>query len=366
MKNLFTPNFGQVPFILAGREDVIEDVTRALDNTPGDPNQTTILIGSRGTGKTALLRTMADIADQRGWISVNVACVPGLLEDVEQQALRNAASFLEKKEGRRLTSISLASVFGAQWEYRDGSTPNWRSRMSDILDGLAEHDLGLFITVDEVDPSLDEMVQLASVYQLLTGEGRKVALLMAGLPHQVSSLLTNKTVSFLRRAAQCYLENLSDEDVEMAFRATVDASGKEIAADALHDAVSAIGGFPYMLQLVGFRSWQATGDDVAIGDHAVICGTQLAERDMRTRVLKSTLDELSDADLDFLEAMLGAEGPVDASFVSDALGKSSGHVSIYRKRLLDQGAITNVGRNRFAFALPALREYLPEYLSDNR
>lgn len=32
----------------------------------------------------------------------------------------------------------------------------------------------------------------------LFGEGRKVALLMAGLPHNISSLLNNKTVSFLR------------------------------------------------------------------------------------------------------------------------------------------------------------------------
>lgn len=365
MKNLFTPNFGQVPFFLAGREEVVGDITRALDNTPGDPNQTTILIGSRGTGKTALLRTMADEANQRGWIAVNVACSPGLLEDVEQQAMRNAASFLEKKEGMRLKGLSLASIIGVQWEYQEGMSPNWRSRMTDILESLSEHDLGLFITIDEVDPSLDEMIQLATVYQLLASEGRKIALLMAGLPHQVSLLLANKAVSFLRRSAQCYLGNISDEDVEVAFRATVDASGKEIDDSALHDAVAAIGGFPYMLQLVGFRSWQVTGNAATIEDKAVACGAHLAEKDMRSRVLKSTLDELSDTDLEFLRAMLDADGPVDAPFVAQTLGKSSGHISIYRKRLLDQGAIMPVGRGRFDFALPGLREYLPEYLGEN-
>ena len=58
----------------------------------------------------------------------------------------------------------------------------------------------MLFTVDEVDPTLDEMVQLAAFYQHFVREGRKVALLMAGLPHNISSLLNNKTVSFLRRS----------------------------------------------------------------------------------------------------------------------------------------------------------------------
>ena len=58
----------------------------------------------------------------------------------------------------------------------------------------------MLFPVDEVDPTLDEMVQLAAFYQHFVREGRKVALLMAGLPHNISSLLNNKTVSFLRRS----------------------------------------------------------------------------------------------------------------------------------------------------------------------
>ncbi|MEC4272107.1 ATP-binding protein [Adlercreutzia sp. R25] len=263
----------------------------------------------------------------------------------------------------RFKSINIASVFGIEWEYARGIEPNWRSRMTDVLDALSEHDLGLLITVDEVDPSLDEMIQLASVYQLLAGDGRKVALLMAGLPHQVSSLLANKSVSFLRRAAQCHLERISDADVEAAFLATVKASGKSIDASALQEAVAAIDGFPYMLQLVGYRSWQATGEALKIADHAVEEGASLAETDMRTRVLKATLDELSDADLLFLQAMLRHEGASDASQIAQALGKSSAHVSTYRRRLLEQGVIAETGRSRFDFALPMLRSYLPEYIA---
>ncbi len=82
----------------------------------------------------------------------------------------------------------------------------------------------------------------------------------------------------------------------------------------------------------------------------------------RTRVLKATLDELSDNDLAFLDAMARRPGPSTAAQVGDALGKGSAHVSTYRRRLLEQGVIENMGRNRFDFALPMLRSYLPEYL----
>ena len=45
----------------------------------------------------------------------------------------------------------------------------------------------VLFSVDEVDPTLDEMVQLAAFYQHFVREGRKVAPLMAGLPHNISS-----------------------------------------------------------------------------------------------------------------------------------------------------------------------------------
>lgn len=49
------------------------------------------------------------------------------------------------------------------------------------------------ITVDEIDASLDEMTKLVTVYQHFVREDRKVALLMAGLPYRVSSLLSGKS-----------------------------------------------------------------------------------------------------------------------------------------------------------------------------
>lgn len=82
---------------------------------------------------------------------------------------------------------------------------------------------------------------------------------MAGLPHNVSGLLSGSSTSFLRRACKHTLGSIPPCEVEDAFRLTMKQGGRFVASDALKLAVDAIGGFPFMLQLVGYRTFNATG-----------------------------------------------------------------------------------------------------------
>ena len=364
MANPFTPNFGQVPIQMAGRDALMEEMVSAFESGPGDPNLSTILVGARGTGKTALLSKLALEAERREWIAVEVTAAPGMLEDVEQQALRKAAHLVSTGDGPRLKAINVAQILGFEWENAPELRGNWRSRMTDIIEALAERGVGLLITVDEVEPRLEEMVTLVTVYQHFVREGRKVALIMAGLPHKVSGLVSGESTSFLRRACQHRLAAVQDYEVAEALRQTIEGAGKSVEDEALEAAVEAIEGFPFMMQLVGYRAWQASGEGEAVTAADVERGVRLARGDMRYRVLKPTLDELSDCDLDFIAAMLeDSDGSLPAD-IGERLGRGTGHVSSYRRRLLDRGVIQQRGRNRLEFALPLLREYLPEYLED--
>lgn len=82
---------------------------------------------------------------------------------------------------------------------------------------------------------------------------------MAGLPNNVTDLLENDDVSFLRRSAQRYLGRIGDVDIEATFERTVEDAGKHISYEALDQCVKAIKGFPYMMQLVDYRTWEAAG-----------------------------------------------------------------------------------------------------------
>lgn len=358
-QNPFTPVFGRIPPYMAGREQIICDMDAAFEGDVADPNLCTVFMGARGTGKTALLSLLAREASARGWVAANVSAVPGMLEDVIEQASAAADSFVERPEGARLKSLSVGTLFGAEWEYRDPSSGNWRTRMTDLISKLNAQGVGLLITVDEVKGNLDEMVQFASAYQHFVREERKVALLMAGLPSHVSALVSNESVSFLRRAKTRTLGRIADAEVSVALRKTVEEGGRSIEDEALSSAIEAIEGFPYMMQLVGFRMWDASPQNELIDSNDAQDGILLAREDFKDGVLDATYRELSDGDLAFLEAMLPDNGaPSSLSDITQRLGKSSANTRVYKARLVAQGIIADERRGHVTFELPYFREYL--------
>ena len=361
--NPFTPTFGKIPAILAGRNQIILEMTQAFVSSGGDPNLCSLFSGPRGAGKTVLLSYLANQAGPMGWISANVTARPGVLEDIIERATEAADSFVERKSGGRLTSISVPALFGASWEYRMPESGNWRTRMNRLLDTLAQHDIGLLITIDEIDPHLEELIDFAATYQHFVREDRKVALLLAGLPAHISTLLSDKSVSFLRRAAQHQVGRISDQDVRDAFRRTIEEGGKRASDEALDAMVEAADGFAYMIQLVGFRSWNASAarEEISLSDAET--GIDLARADFINGVVKKTCQELSDGDISFLEAMLPDGGkPSEMSSIAARMGKSPSYARVYRARLVEAGVIDAPMRGKVVFSMPMLRGYLMDEL----
>ena len=357
-RNPFTPTFGQVPPFMAGRDNLFWELTRALDNGIGDPALSTLFVGARGSGKTALLSFLSDQALSRGWIVASTSAATGMLDDIEQRALAGAKELIDTAPQRRLTGITMGQILGLEWEKTQVPNANWRTRMTSLLEKLAEHDVGLLITVDEVRPDIEEMVQLATVYQHFVREGRKVGLLMAGLPSKVSSLLRDESVSFLRRANYHHLGRIEDAAIRDALVKTVELENRSIDPDALARAVRAIDGFPYMMQLVGYRMWDESPENPSISLNDVERGLLYATSDIEHKILETTYRELSKGDLRFLAAMLEDPGETDIADIKDRLGKKSNYVSQYKRRLMAQGVVEDRGHGMLAIEIPFFKEYL--------
>ena len=166
--------------------------------------------------------------------------------------------------------------------------------MSALLDQLRDKDTGLLITVDEINPEEQELVQLASLYQLFIREHRKVGLVMAGLPKNATDLADNDRITFLRRSRKRHLGRIADVEIERAFRKSFEGTGKSIADDLLELAVSASGGFPYMMQLVGYNIWE----ECAISE-------TVTRKDVE-RGIAAARSEFTDNELDELDELAGA------------------------------------------------------------
>lgn len=357
-RNPFTPTFGTTPTYLAGREPILSDMRQAFEDGYGNPNLSTIFIGARGTGKTALMSCTRDIALETGWVHAGTTALPGMLEDLYEQAVASSRHLVSQDAAHRLTSFSVGPISAGWEEKEDTYRGNWRTRMTLLLDQLAEHDTGLLITVDEVQAGLDELVQLAAVYQHFVTEQRKVALVMAGLPYHVHRLVSDKSVSFLRRSAQHHLGRIADADVSLALRKTVEAGEKQVADEAVSLAVDAIEGFAFMLQLVGYRMWLEAGDEAVLTAAHARAGISCARLDMEQYVLSSTYRELSPGDVRFVEAMCLDEQESRMTDIATRMGVSSGYASKYKMRLLAAGVIGERARGICGFDIPGFRDYV--------
>jgi hypothetical protein len=230
--------------------------------------------------------------------------------------------------------------------------------MTHILDQLAPQDIGLLITVDEVNVNLEEMKQLVRTYQHFIREGRKVGLLMAGLPFAVSSLLSDESVSFLRRARRHRLGRISDMDIRDALKLTIVEGGRDIDPAALDIAVDATEGFPYMMQLVGYRIWAENPQNKIITKDDAKRGIKLAKQEMAKGILEYTYRDLSAGDRRFLAAMLQDDSESTLADIAARMNVKSNYASQYKRRLLEQGVIGETTFGTLRFDMPAFKEYL--------
>ena len=356
--NPFTPTFGMVPPYLAGRQSLITSMRRAFQNGPGDPNLSSVLVGPRGSGKTALLSCIGDEAMKEGWLVADTVAADNMLDDILQRTQVVGRELLKNNEKKQLTGIGVGQMVSLTWESDQAETKNWRTKMSALLNELNKTQTGLLITVDEVRADIPEMIQLASMYQLFIREHAKIALVMAGLPVNINQLISHKEVSFLRRARQHYAGRIADRDIRSAFRKTIESAGKRIEDDALSLAVEAAGGFAYMMQLVGYAVWEESGEKELIDTPAAKQGIEEAKEDFKRGVLDRTWRELSKGDKKILEAMLKDQEYSTVTDIAKRIGKTPGYVSTYKTRLLMAGVIKELEGAVFTIAIPSFREYI--------
>jgi len=362
LKNPFTPTFGSVPLLLAGREKPIADVIEGLDNSPGDPNRATIYTGPRGSGKTVLLRKIEEEAQQIGWISVGVTAIPGLLKKITQKVRIAASDFITEPSKSRITSIRVSGT-GFTREFVHQDELDWELQMDIILGELNEQGIGLLITVDEASASVPELIELIAAFQHFVGQKRDIALIMAGLPQQIDQLFMNESVSFLRRALRRPLGTLNASDVRYIIKKTIELSGKSIEEKALDAAADASGGLPIMVQLIGYHIWrEASGDVIKLDD--IKGGVSSARLDLRHMVLDTVLFDLTETERSFLDAMLMDKGASAIGDIALRMGTSRNNATNYRRRLLDKGIISSKSRGKVSFAMPMLKELLEEELGD--
>ena len=363
MANPFKPTAGATPPLLVGRNRVIEEFLESLDDGPGAPGLLELITGARGVGKTVMLTALGDSARERGWVVVDETAREGLMDRLAAEFTRQLSQ-LAGKERSRLTSLSLSTPLGggsATLEHAPTPEPSWRQKARALTQWLAEHGTGLLLTIDEVHAiPREELRALSAEEQHLIREGAPIGLLMAGLPKAVEELLNDDITTFLRRAERIELGEVAIDDVCEALKSTFDAGEKALSNDLAQECANATGGYPFMIQLVGYQVWKHSGDG-PVTRPAVAAGTTAARLRLGNLVHAPALRDLSDVDRTMLVCMAKDDGPSQIADIAERMDRPVNYVSVYRNRLLAAGIIKTAGYGKVDFAAPYLREYLREH-----
>ncbi|MBT1178918.1 ATP-binding protein [Bifidobacterium vespertilionis] len=357
--NPFKPTAGVMPPVLIGRESISADFSEGLDDGPGAPDRLMLITGPRGSGNTVMLTELGLLAKKRHWIVIDETASAGLCDRLIARIAPQAGRVADATLKPAFMGLSLGELT---------FTPAMRP--STLRDAIAArlHSLGkgkgLLVTIDETqDASLEDMTAIATAAQHMLRENAEVAFVFAGLPSLTSDLLNAKVLTFLRRASIKELGDVSLADVRLALARTILHAGVSIDDPALDAATKATGGYPYMIQLVGYHMWrqarrrtEGPADTITIDD--VRSGVEQARARLGEGVCAPVVKRLSDRSVDYLRAMAQDDGPSVTSEVAKRMHESMNYANIYRQRLLDEHIIAAVSRGKVDFAIPFLREYL--------
>lgn len=357
MSNPFKPTAGAEPPHLIGRDDALDLFEEGLEDGAGAPGLLSIISGPRGIGKTALLHRAETIALRHGWAPISDTATPGLLERLQRGVDVHLQELGKGKAKWHITAVRAAS-FAVSREMAPPGQFDLRTRMTELTSILREHGTGLLITVDEIH-SVDraELVQLSATVQHLIREGLPVAFVGAGIPAAVSNLLNDKVATFLRRADPIVLDSVPLAAVKESLGRTFHDSKVPVSDEHLDVAAQATGGYPFLVQLIGYHVWRLS-KDAGVTNDSLARGTEAARKRLGSTVLDTALADLSDVDRTFLVKMAIDDGPTFTSQIAERMGEGIKYVGVYRRRLIDAGVIRPVGRGKVEFTLPYLAEHL--------
>ena len=357
--SVFQPTFGNRPDQYIGRDGVIEQFMAGLQEPVGSRNRCTLFLGQRGMGKTALLLELSDRAVKAGYVVARVTAHEGMPKAIIEQFQLNGSAFF-KDDKRKLTGVTagaLGFTFGLTFSEAAERQYGFRSKMSLLCDKLAEKGKGALILIDEVRTSA-AMREVASAYQELVGDGKNIAIAMAGLPHAVSSVLNDKVLTFLNRATKVELGLISTNLIRAYYEQAFKSADIKMPDDILDRAALASRGFPYLMQLIGYYLIQYTKEGDTVDSAIMNKAEKAALGDMEDNVFKPILSPLSDNDKIFLKAMAHQGAVVSIANLQASLGKKGPAIQPYRKRLLEAGVIEAPRRGELVFAVPYLADYL--------
>lgn len=357
--NPFMPSFGRLPKVELVQTRLLTDYLEGLISL--DANyQTSIVYGVRGAGKTVfMLNIKQALAEYDDWYFLRLSANQGNLLFQLLDGLQEIAGFSVNDLIQQVQGVSL-NIGGIGTSVAFGRTQqlDFRRLLPAALKRLQSQAKHVLIAIDEVSAT-DEIRAFATEYQTLIGEEYPIALLMTGLPSQISAIQNDQTLTFLLRGKRLYLDLLPSEAVRESYHQYLQLEDAPVNPVAVDTLAQLAGDYAYNFQLMGYYAWRQLKQDGYLDEDNLQTAIDQAKEILFRNAYERICHDLSPHDKEVLLAIakLGP-GYQRVKDIRDQLDMDSNYFSIYRNRLNDALLIDTSKYGYLRLILPLFDEYL--------
>jgi hypothetical protein len=381
--NPYTPNAGAQPDVMVGRDDQLESFDVLLQRLRrGRTEQSMIITGLRGVGKTVLLGRFRAKAEAADWVVI------------EHEVSKHDDRVFRRETALKLRAALLQLAPRARWGDRarraagalqsftvsvDASGQFQAGLNVDAIEGVADHgqlaldltdvlvaigeaaqahDRGVVMLFDEVQfLAKSQLEALIMALHKIVQRQLPVTFVGAGLP-QIAELAGDARSYAERLFKFPSIGNLDDVDARRALAEPAQAENIAFEDDALDVALQLTGGYPYFLQELGYAVWTVADDGPITAEH-VGEAVELYEAKLDSSFFRVRLDRTSDLQQAYLRAMaeLGPD-PQKAADVAALLHRESTQLGPTRAELIDMGLLYTPQHGYAAFTVPHFDQFM--------
>ena len=375
-RNPYSPGAGARPPELAGRDDIIERASIALDRIrAGRSARSIIFYGLRGVGKTVLLNTIRLDAEARGIATVPIEApegrsLPGILAPAVRAALLKLSRGEALKDKLKRSMQALAGFAKAlKVKYGDvevgiefppepglADSGDLEFDLADLFGAVgaaaSERKTAVVLFLDELQYVEEkQLAALISALHRMSQDNAPVTMVAAGLPQLLGQM--GEAKSYAERLFEFVeIGRLDPEAARAAILLPAKAAGAAYTDDAIAAVLRDTERYPYFLQEWGKHCWDAA-DEAPIDEKDATAATKLALAELDESFFRVRFDRVTPTERRYLRAMaeLGP-GPHRSGDIAEILGRSVTTVAPTRTALIRKGMIYSGAHGDTAFTVP--------------
>ena len=342
VSNPFSLMYGKRPKQTIERMNDMNTVIDAF--TSDDPSKMTYLItGLRGTGKTVLLRELAEkFESMDDWLVIDINPQSNIL-----QSFSDKLDFLFKKYKfpfdwtltLNLTTLSVSLCKGKE------TIRNPELIAEKYVEKAASKNMKILITIDEVSKTNDFKL-FVNFYQSMIGKNYPVFMIMTGIRSNIDQLISDSAMTFLSRSPKLEIGPLNNRDIVFEYRSIFN-----IDLDTATELALLTKGYAFAYQVLGYLFFEKKEKVI---DEKLLA---LYDKYLADNGYNTFWKELTSAEKTFCIALAESE----TQEVEDVRKRSNMNISNfnnYRARLLRKEIIVAKSYGYLEFTLPRFKEFV--------